>query len=379
MGSELYGGTGNDTYVVNAGDSIFESAGQGIDTVITSLSAFTLPDNFENLTASEYFSYGLIGIGNALANVITGSYGDDVLDGGAGAADTLIGGNGDDTYIVRTARDVVIEIVPYNGTDTVQTDLAVYTLPPNVEQLIYTGNGDFVGVNNTFNNGFITSGPGNDTLTITGYGGRLQGGAGNDSYFGVNASTVIVENAGEGIDTVYALGGEDFTLASNLENFFWTGGSYSPRSVRGNASDNVIVMQGTTTDRYILSGFDGNDTLTGGNFGGRFIGGNGNDIMTGSRDLAPDNFVFVITETGVDRIIGFQPGTDSLLLAISARDYDFIQGPGTAATREVLTFFHDPVTGLVSYDLDGTGAGAAVPLAFLDTGLTLSITDFFFS
>ena len=56
-----------------------------------------------------------------------------MLDGGAGA-DTMIGGAGNDTYVVDNAGDVVIENAG-EGTDTVQRVDHTYPLAANVENL----------------------------------------------------------------------------------------------------------------------------------------------------------------------------------------------------------------------------------------------------
>ncbi|WP_160320302.1 calcium-binding protein, partial [Rhizobium ecuadorense] len=121
----LIGGAGGDAYVVdNAGDLVSEAADAGIDTIWTTLAAYTLGANVENLT---YFgTAAFAGTGNDLANTITGGaaadtlsggVGNDVLNGGLGA-DRLIGGVGDDTYIVDHAGDLVTEAAN-EGTDTV--------------------------------------------------------------------------------------------------------------------------------------------------------------------------------------------------------------------------------------------------------------------
>ena len=85
--------------------------------------SYTLGANLENLTYTGSASF--VGTGNSLVNVITGSVGNDTLDGGANAAgvDTLIGGTGNDTYVVNSAGDVVTEATGA-GTDTERTALA---------------------------------------------------------------------------------------------------------------------------------------------------------------------------------------------------------------------------------------------------------------
>jgi len=80
------GTAADDTYSVdNPLDAITEAAGGGTDTVLAS-SSYQLPSNVENLTLTG--SPNIDGIGNELANTITGNSGANVLDGGEGV-DTL--------------------------------------------------------------------------------------------------------------------------------------------------------------------------------------------------------------------------------------------------------------------------------------------------
>ncbi|MGO7711725.1 protease, partial [Rhizobium johnstonii] len=82
-------------------------------------------------------------------------------DGGAGA-DSLIGGEGNDTYIIDNAGDSVAENAD-EGSDTVGTTLASYTLGSDVENLTYIGAAAFTGTGNDLAN-TIRGAAGADTL-----------------------------------------------------------------------------------------------------------------------------------------------------------------------------------------------------------------------
>lgn len=111
---EIAGGAGNDTYYVNAaGERIVEGAHHGTDTVSTSLAAYTLGANVENLVFSGGGSHA--GNGNGLANVIEGCTGRDSLSGlsgndrllGNAGNDTLSGGDGNDTLDGGAGNDTL--------------------------------------------------------------------------------------------------------------------------------------------------------------------------------------------------------------------------------------------------------------------------------
>jgi len=100
----MTGGAGNDLYYVeDSHDKVVEAAGQGVDTVFTSLGTYTLGANVENLnlvgTAKQ------IGIGNELNNVLRGNSVASSLSGGAGA-DTLVSTGGTDTLSGGVGHDV---------------------------------------------------------------------------------------------------------------------------------------------------------------------------------------------------------------------------------------------------------------------------------
>ncbi len=101
------------------------------------------------------------GVGNDTLNggdgndTLMGGAGNDVLTGGAGN-DAMVGGAGNDTFRVDSAGDLVVE-ASGEGADSVQTSLTSYTLGANVEHMLYTGAGNFVGTGNALNN-IITGG-----------------------------------------------------------------------------------------------------------------------------------------------------------------------------------------------------------------------------
>ncbi len=111
----LEGLAGDDTYVVNHyGDVIVEKRGEGVDTVMSSVS-FSLTPELERL---ELTGNGNIdGLGNAGANHILGNWGRNVLDGGAGD-DYLAGGGGGDTYLFgKGSGNDIIDISDGDGND----------------------------------------------------------------------------------------------------------------------------------------------------------------------------------------------------------------------------------------------------------------------
>lgn len=80
--------------VDNIGDVVTENAGEGTDTLQSSVT-YALSANVENLTLTG--TKAINGTGNAGNNIITGNGGGNVIDGGAGA-DTLTGGAGNDSF-----------------------------------------------------------------------------------------------------------------------------------------------------------------------------------------------------------------------------------------------------------------------------------------
>ncbi len=224
---------------------------------------------------------------------LLGGGGDDWLDGGWGV-DFLTGGAGDDTYVVDNSGDQVNEDLDA-GIDTVRATAASFTLSTNLENLLYTGSGNFAGTGNGLTNR-IDGGAGNDLLkgmagddVLTGGGGddELQGGDGNDWYYVDQAGDVVVEGADGGGDRVlasasYMLGaGVEVELITTTRTV-GTGaidltGNELDNRIHGNAGANVL-SGGAGDDA--LSGNAGDDVLIGGDGRDRIEGGDGFDVAS---------------------------------------------------------------------------------------------------
>jgi Ca2+-binding RTX toxin-like protein len=188
----LYGGAGDDTYVIgDAHARVIELAGEGNDTVQASVD-YSLA-GMSNIETLMLTGSAVRATGNAEHNILIGTAGSNTLDGGGGG-DTLQGGAGNDVYYVRNAGDVIVENANEGTADTVLASVS-YTLGANaqVERLAAADSNQTTAINLTGNawshliqgnNGanVLTGGSGNDTLM--GYGGNdtLFGGAGADKF-----------------------------------------------------------------------------------------------------------------------------------------------------------------------------------------------------
>jgi Ca2+-binding RTX toxin-like protein len=294
----LAGGKGDDVYVVDSqSDVIFESAGEGKDTV-QARTSYYLYQNIENLTLM-YDAGAAFAVGNALNNQIDGNLDANLLLGGAGD-DILNGFDGDDGLFGETGNDQLSGaagtdyLAGGDGDDTLRGD-------SGADALYGEAGNDTLWGGESFHTDIMVGGAGNDILHAdSGYGDYdlLDGGSGDDIYYVDTYADVTYEAVGGGIDTVYAnAAGSGYYLYANVENLVLTGTTFY-----GVGNELANQMTGNASANWLLGGA-GNDILN---------GKAGNDVLFG--EAGADTFVFE-KGTGGDTIADFAAGTDKIDLA----------------------------------------------------------------
>lgn len=228
-------------------------------------------------------------------------------------------------------------------------------------------------------NNVLSGGAGNDKL----YGGagddRLQGdagadtmvgGVGNDIYYVDDAGDKVVEDAGAGLDTVYA--SIDHTLAGNVENLYLTGtatkgiGNALANNLYGTAAGDVLngldgddVLKGWAGDDALIGGA-GNDKLYGAEGNDYLDGGTGADTMqgdSGNDTYVVDNAGDIVTEYHSDGQGGIDSVYSSINYTLTANvEHLYLTGNARIGTGNALgnglngTAYDDTLSGLGGND-----------------------------
>ncbi|MEO5335842.1 MAG: FG-GAP-like repeat-containing protein [Magnetospirillum sp. WYHS-4] len=221
---------------------------------------------------------------------------------------TLTGGTGNDTYVVHNGLDKIIENSG-GGTDTVQTDLATYALPDNVENLTYTGSGNFVG-----------TADGKDALSFT-------GGASGVTMLAANTSDMTVETWVK------------FDNVAGLQAIFFRDSNW----------DSATFSQGAGNWRYSVHLQDGH--LRAGTYDGTLA--SATDQIVGATAIQADQWyhiAYTVTNSGHERLYvdgvedGFRTIGDAAALGASsdrfvvAAEANYNLGANTGLQGEVANF-----------------------------------------
>ncbi len=345
--------------------------------------SFTRIDGANETAGASETVYGSEGVDYATMRLGDDTYyandGNDVLIG-HGGADKLYGEDGDDIFIIGGFGSGV------QGTTSKADD--------GQKEWIATG----------ANHDLIVGGAGVDTLRITtGIGANNQANG-----------TVLLNNANFQSMEVVQVGGTVGRL--NVENtalqmlndhyYFKANGTVADLSNtlgnNGGTINNVVVdASGVTTNGLRFEGNADTNTFIGTTQDDVFVGNSGDDVLTGGEGA--DTFVFgqvyeqTITGdddtvqtytntafdlTGIDFITDFMHGTDKIELHLD--QYASLSGfnssmlsvnaTGTAADASDYLLFNS-TTKMLSYDADGSGAGAAVDIATLAGVTTFDASD----
>jgi Ca2+-binding RTX toxin-like protein len=377
-GSDIY-------YIDNAADRVIDAGGPGdFNRAFTTVDWSLTPGQAVALV--EMVGSATTLVGNEFAQTLVGNNLDNVIDGGLGV-DTLIGGQGNDSYFV-TAGDIIREYASegtidrafaresyalgsnanFVSVEILSTDDHAGTAPINL-----TGNAAAQSIYGNEGNNVLDGREGNDYLAGWGGNDTLIGGAGDDVIDGGLGIDTVVSDGTIDLLAGRAIGTGTDTLIG-IENA--TGGAGTDLLI-GDDNDNVLDG-GFGADE--LRGGGGNDTLIGGTW---FL--NGTDVLTGG----PGSDVFayqvvdfdrnrdVITDfvSGIDKFqfdaasYGFAPGQ------IPVEGVDFISGGSPVAAQATATFLMNTSTHELLWDQDGTGPVSAFVVASLSNGATALSSD----
>jgi Ca2+-binding RTX toxin-like protein len=279
------------------------------------------------------------------------------------------GSLGDNTYVATSSAQIFPEIAA-GGVDTVQSVVS-YQIGDHIENLILTGTAAINGTGNADANTItgndaankllgmsgadtLIGGGGNDTLDGGNGNDRLVGGVGDDTYNWAPGDT-IVENPGEGDDTIVTP--FTTTMPANIENIKLNGSGYA--AVVGNVLNNSITGNYQPNALY---GGQGADTINGGMGADTIDGGAGRDVLIGGtqNDVFQFSSCADSTSAAPDLISDLTAGDRIDLSRIDANtkltgDQAFVKVAAFTAVAGQAVIAFDSATGVTSVSLDTNG------------------------
>jgi Ca2+-binding RTX toxin-like protein len=331
----------NDLTFLKSGADLIVRYGNSSASQVTIKNQTTANSAVETLKLNDGLSVSLSSVMiAAAATQLTGTTGDDLMVGQAGAlADNLAGGDGNDVLVGYAGND---RLFGGNGDDSLEGGLGADTLDGgannassagpqagdtaryvrsaaavSVDLNIATAQGGatgadsvgdiLIGIENVVGSSF------GDTLTGNASDNRLFGLDGADTIRGGAGADVLVGDGGN--DSLFGDAGEDNLAGGDGNDIIYGGtekdlldGGDGDDTLYGEAGDDTLIggagadiLSGGEGNDVLGSG-DGNDTLTGGIGNDTLSGGAGNDTLGG--DVGNDIYVF-------DRFSGADTLTDS--------------------------------------------------------------------
>lgn len=275
---------------------------------------------------------GQIFISNGTDPFLEGTAYADTLIGSSSGSDILIGGAGNDIYLVSSINQNLIEdtnggidkvitsvsgLDSFGGIEITQADdqSAAYASSFDVHPFTQGSSASFV-LSGGFDSQTIIGGEGSDYLSSSNA-TTLMGSGGDDVYI-YTGSEILIENQASGMDTVLTY--SSISLADNIEYAIMK--SDSGLNITGNDSDNILI--GNSSDN-VLTGGAGNDILV--SMGGEddLLGGAGLDIFI----LSSNEISYISDYEEGEQIIFALNEPPTTLLHVEA-----FSGSGAADTAE---------------------------------------------
>lgn len=263
--------------------------------------------------------------GDASNNILNGSAGKDILHG-LGGDDIIYGGNGADILTGGTGKDRLYgdagdddiyggdgADMLYGGTgiDTANYAFSKTAVTVNMLNPLNTGDADFyASIENISGSNF------NDNLTGNALANLLSGGLGNDTFYfsggadtfsgGLgNDDTIQIDQVATRISLTDGTNSRGISIL-DIENVFGGNGN---DSLTGNTLSNYFIGGGGNDT---LSGLNGDDVLRGGLGRDQIFGGAGNDQLAGgsgqdifSGGAGNDIFIYYFASEGGDTVNDF--------------------------------------------------------------------------
>lgn len=241
-----------------------------------------------------------------------------------GAAVTVYGGPGDDTFDQGSASTTGEVIWGGPGTDTVtyasRTNAVTVTIGAGA-------NDGESGENDNINDDVevVTGGAGNDSLTASALAATLNGGPGNDTLIGGAGNDTL--NGGAGNDTLRGKGGNDVMNGDDGDDTFDEESASNGSDVmNGGAGTDTVDYHARTNDLTVtMDGAAANDGESGENDN---VKGDVENILCGSGDdtVTGNSLNNVITGGAGDDTLNGGSGDDTFLMGAAADGDDVING-----------------------------------------------------
>lgn len=352
---------GQEAHFLESADSISTPGKPGAK-VLEIINLFETQASAVYVNPYDYVPYGSSAQGGIVVND-DDSDGHDLMNAVLGSAngDLIAAGLNNDTVNAGTGND---QVWGGSGHDTVNGE---------------AGNDSLMG---NFGNDSVNGGDGNDLITYHSGADTIAGGAGVDTLVFAGTSAMIVNlNASTNGHGMTITGVENLTGASGNDDLDGDGGNNLLIGNSGN--DNIVGWAGNDSSlggngNDLLWGQTGNDTISGGNGNDTLLAHSGTDSLTGG--AGDDLFRYQNAQQGADIITDFDSvagnndrfsiyaaGFGGGLVAGSLNAANFRANATGLAQDSNDLFIFETDTNELYFDVDGTGAGASVLIATLQS------------